>query len=381
MRALDIVPGYAADMERTGGFRSEELEGPDVPWGRSSARPGKPSRDVDDLTLFFDVSLDLFCIAGLDGYLKRLNPAWTATLGWSLDELRARPFLDFVHPDDRQATAVEVERLAGGAETSLFENRYRRKDGSFRWLQWSARSLARGRGICASARDVTRSRRLEREVLEIADREKERLGRELHDGLCQSLAGIAALSSTLSRKLMAGADPGASAAAAEITALLNDTIGQARSLARGLGPVGLEEVGLAGALETLSLNVGHLFGVRCTFERDHLLPRSPPGVDEQLLRIAQEAVNNAVAHGRAGLVEISLRARGGTGVLAILDDGVGLPDGALERKGIGMRTMAYRSRLVGGSLSVKRRNGQGGTSVRCAFPLPDPRGKTQTARR
>ena len=161
----------------------------------------------DEYTRFFDQSLDLLCIAGFDGYFKRLNPQWTTQLGWTLEELEAKPFLEFVHPDDREATLAQVDLLNKGAEIVLFENRYRHKDGSYRWLRWNARPVPERQQIYASARDVTRQKRLEREVLEIVDQEKERLGRELHDGLCQTLAGIAALSSTLSRKLARGPNP------------------------------------------------------------------------------------------------------------------------------------------------------------------------------
>jgi signal transduction histidine kinase len=108
-----------------------------------------------------------------------------------VEELEGRPFLDFIHPDDREATRAEVARLAAGADTIAFENRYRHRDGGYRWLRWNARPLHGRRRIYATARDVTWQKRLEREVLEIVDREKERLGRELHDGLCQTLAGIA----------------------------------------------------------------------------------------------------------------------------------------------------------------------------------------------
>jgi PAS domain S-box-containing protein len=97
-----------------------------------------------------------------------LNPAWKRTLGWTLEELQARPFLDFVHPDDRQATLAEVGVLAGGAPTIAFENRYRRKDGPYRWLQWNASSLPDRRLIYATARDVTDQKRLEREILAIS---------------------------------------------------------------------------------------------------------------------------------------------------------------------------------------------------------------------
>ena len=209
----------------------------------------------DDLAHLFLVSHDLACIVGLDGCFCFVNPAWEPCLGWTAEDLLARPFLDFVHPDDRAATAAEVRGIAGGGAMTGFETRFRGKDGAERRLQWNAAFSPQRRVICASARDVTRRKRLERELIEADDREKERMGRELHDGLCQNLAGIAALSATLARKLAGRGDPAAAAAAAEITALLQQAIGDARDLARGLNAGGLAQMGLAAALEVLAANV------------------------------------------------------------------------------------------------------------------------------
>jgi PAS domain S-box-containing protein len=326
-------------------------------------------RVQDDLAFFFEQSLDLLCVAGFDGYFKRLNPTWTTCLGWTAQDLAARPFLDFVHPDDREATTVEVAELAAGAPAILFENRYRHRDGSYHWLEWNARSAPARRLIYATARDVTRQKLLEREILEIADREKERLGRELHDGLCQSLAGIAALSSALSRRLATTSESAASAAASEITDLLNQTIGQARDLARGFGPVDLNDATLVGALETLALSVRHLFHVSCTLECERPFPGLRREAEAHLFRIAQEAVNNAIAHGQADRIEISLNFKDGKGLLNVLDDGVGLPEETTNRGGIGLHTMDYRARLIDGSLEV-RRQPRRGSAVTCVFPLP-----------
>jgi PAS domain S-box-containing protein len=110
------------------------------------------------LDQFFNLSHDLFAIAGLDGRFRRLNPAWERTLGYTTDELMARPFAEFVHPDDRERTAREVEALAGGEQTISFENRYRRKDGEYRWLLWAARAAPADEVIYASARDITDER-------------------------------------------------------------------------------------------------------------------------------------------------------------------------------------------------------------------------------
>jgi PAS domain S-box-containing protein len=127
---------------------------------------------------FFTLSLDMLCIANADGYFKRLNPAFTQTLGWSLEELVARPFLDFVHPDDRAATLREVERqTVTGEEVLQFENRYLHRDGSWRVLSWKSVPFPGGL-MYATARDVTKLREAEAalrkstEAAEAANRSK-----------------------------------------------------------------------------------------------------------------------------------------------------------------------------------------------------------------
>lgn len=97
----------------------------------------------------------MLCVAGYDGYFKHLNPAWTQTLGFTQAELMARPYMDFVHPDDRHATEAEAGKLAGGSKTVHFRNRYECRDGTYRWLAWSAMPAGSGELIHAVARDVT----------------------------------------------------------------------------------------------------------------------------------------------------------------------------------------------------------------------------------
>ncbi len=216
-----------------------------------------------------------------------------------------------------------------------------------------------------SARDVAREI-LEREILEIADREKQRLGRELHDGLCQSLAGLAALASALSRSLSTLAEPGPAEAATEIVRLLNETIGEARDLAHGLG---LSGASLVEALETLARNVSHTHLISCAFVWDGRSLGLSHEAEAHLVRIAQEAVRNATTHGRADQIEIRLERAGREGLLSIQDNGVGLPEDYRHRDGMGLHTMDYRARAIGGRLTVARRP-QRGTVVACALNLP-----------
>lgn len=115
-------------------------------------------------TRFWDLSNELLGTAGFDGYFKRVNPAWERTLGWTAEELCSRPFVEFVHPEDRERTEAEAAGLSMGAETLHFENRYRCKDGSYRTLIWSCTGIPDEEMIYAVARDATDSTRAEREL-------------------------------------------------------------------------------------------------------------------------------------------------------------------------------------------------------------------------
>ncbi|HTC33940.1 MAG TPA: PAS domain S-box protein [Bryobacteraceae bacterium] len=117
------------------------------------------------LEQFFRLSLDLLCIAGFDGYFKRLNSAWTSALGWSVEEMLEAPFTSFLHPDDVQKTQDTVLELRGGADVFSFENRYRARDGVYHWLRWNARADPARQVMIAAARDVTAEKAAAEQVL------------------------------------------------------------------------------------------------------------------------------------------------------------------------------------------------------------------------
>lgn len=124
-------------------------------------------RARDDLERFFDLSLDMLCIAGTDGFFKWVNPAFERVLGYKAEEMVAVPFLDFVHPEDRAATVGEIEHLAAGQPTVTFVNRYRHKDGGYRSMEWNAMPVAAERVIYAVARDVTALRKLDQDAQDL----------------------------------------------------------------------------------------------------------------------------------------------------------------------------------------------------------------------
>jgi two-component system, sensor histidine kinase and response regulator len=162
---------FAGDVLGVLEFFSREIRHPDQPLldmlstaGNQIGQFMERKRAERELDQFFALSLGLFCIAGFDGYFKRLNPAWQATLGFTQDELLGKPYLDFVHPEDRPATEAEAARLTTGAHVVSFENRYLCKDGSYKWLLWTASPFEEGRQIYASARDITARKRAEEEL-------------------------------------------------------------------------------------------------------------------------------------------------------------------------------------------------------------------------
>jgi PAS domain S-box-containing protein len=129
-----------------------------------SAALADAARARDELERFFALSLDLLCVANFEGFFTRVNPAFERALGYSREELLGRRFMSFVHPDDRDATLGEFESTLAGGETRVFENRYRRADGSYRWLQWSSITDRDAGLVYAVARDVTEAKHAEKKL-------------------------------------------------------------------------------------------------------------------------------------------------------------------------------------------------------------------------
>lgn len=211
-------------------------------------------------------------------------------------------------------------------------------------------------------------RELEDEVLQIGGREKARLGRDLHDSLGQKLTGAMYLFGAYRQKT-AFADSAAESAAIQIAATLKDAVSQVRRIARGLAPVALTEDGLSDALRGLAEESRALFQRDIEFYAEREGRPKDAGTAEHLYLIAQEAVNNAVKHGAATRIVLTLDYDAGGGLLAIEDNGHGLPPATPPAGvgGSGLRIMRHRAEVFGGALSVES-GPQGGVRVRCRFP-------------
>jgi PAS domain S-box-containing protein len=147
LRQEEVLKQHAAELARVNSALKAEIE--------------ERARAEGERDRFFHMSLEMLCIAGTDGYFKELNAAWERTLGWTLEELKSRPFIELVHPDDREMTSIERQRLRMGGSVLDFENRYLAKDGTYRWLSWSSSADPERGLIYAVARDVQEQKRIE----------------------------------------------------------------------------------------------------------------------------------------------------------------------------------------------------------------------------
>ena len=212
-------------------------------------------------------------------------------------------------------------------------------------------------------RDITERKRLEREVLDVSEREQRRIGYELHDGVCQELAGVAFLAQTMETRLAAGNKVTAQDAA-EIRKLLQDAVAHARALSRGLQPVDPQPGGLAAALQQLAVDTSECHKVSCQFCGDHHINLADKNASTHVYRIAQEAIRDAIQHGKATCIAIDLSTAKGKISLTVVDNGVSLGEDGRYREEMVMRMMHHRARVIGAELSINQR-WPGGVKVAC----------------
>jgi len=221
-------------------------------------------------------------------------------------------------------------------------------------------------GYIGVATNISERQRLERQLLEISEREQARIGQEIHDSLCQQLVSLAFDANILENQI-GGRNRPESAAAKRLAKYLDASITEARRLARGLFPIRLEGEGISPAIEELLQNTADRFGMSCQFKVEPLRIASA-SVATNLYRIAQEALNNIVRHSRAKNVLLELRESDGHVELRVEDDGVGMPSGHPGTgSGMGLHIMDYRARIIGGSLRIESRPG-GGSVISCLVP-------------
>jgi len=247
------------------------------------------------------------------------------------------------------------------------------------WLLSLLRSLYRNLAIQVGQRtralteEILERERLERELLDISEREQRRIGQILHDSLCQHLTGTTLAAQVLEEKLAARQLP-ETVEAGQVVGLVEEGINLSRKLAKGLYPVEVSSDGLMLALAEYAATTSELFKVNCRFECDSPVLIHDTATAGHLYRIAQEAVGNAIKHGKAKNILITLAVSEESTLLSVTDDGVGLPQPLPKQRGMGLRIMAHRSDMINALFSA-RRNVLGGTEITCELknePLAAP---------
>ena len=310
------------------------------------------------------------------GIIESVNPAMQKIFGYTAAEMLGKNVSMLMPPPYREEHDGYIANYQRTGKARIIgigrEVMAQRKDGSLFPMDLSVGEmrLASGRMFTGIIRDITARKQLEKQILEISDREQRRIGQDLHDGLGQHLTGIELMTEVLQQNL-ASIAPREAARAEEITEHVREAVRQAKLLARGLTPVVVESQGLMAALQQMAGNMAHMFSVTCEFHCAKPVPVEDHAVATQLYRIAQEAVSNAIKHGQAKRVEIHLRAPGDRILLMVKDYGVGFRPPPAGNPGMGLRIMQFRAGMIGANLSIQKDIDRG-TSVICSLRVARP---------
>ena len=295
------------------------------------------------LDRFFTLSLDMLCISGFDGRFRRLNPAWQRTLGYTVEELTASPFLDFVHPDDRASTIAEMQKLFTGEQTVSFENRYRARDGLYHWMLWTATPYARDQLIYAAARDITERKASEekiqrlKEAAEAASRAKSDFLARMSHEMRTPLTAIIGMGDVLGRTSLTPEQREYIAtlqrAGGHLLALINDLLDLSKTES-GHFKLASVAFSLADVLEKtreIAAVAAHAKGITLRSEVAADVPPLLTGDPDRLRQVLINLVSNAVKFTAQGEVVVRVRRapdERDAGVLqfSVSDTGIGIPD-------------------------------------------------------
>lgn len=328
---------------------------------------------------FFDMSLDMLSTAGVDGYFRRVSPAFRI-LGYTEQELTTTPFIDLVHPDDIAATLAEIEKLKLGIKTLRFENRYRCKDGTYRWISWVSSPAPDGT-LYGTGRDISEQKRAEQErevmteelqklnsSLRSSLRERDVLLQEIHHRVKNNLQVISSLINLQMRKLDPGENRDTLAECrqrVQAIALIHEKLYQAHDYAR---------VPFADYVRSLVASLWEMGGTDGHVRLELTLEELELPVDQAIPcgLILSELVGNALKHGypggRSGTVKVSLQASQQRVLLTVCNDGLGLPAGFTQHgsSSLGLQLVETLARQLQGSLSVER---GAETAFKLSFPF------------
>lgn len=308
------------------------------------------------------------------GIVETMNPAAEKIFGYRAREVIGKNISMLMPEPYRSQHDDYLDRYRHTREARIIgigrEVRGRRKDGTEFPLDLavSENDLGSRRIFTGLVRDITSRKRLEEEIIEISEHEQRRIGSDLHDDLCQQLAGIRFGCDVLKKKLSNSKDPDVLEWVDKLATELTRAIDHTRILARGMAPVALEQNGLASALHELTQSLRKLFGVDCIFEQKTNVAVNDVIAATHLYRIAQEAMTNALKHGQATRIKVTLDQTGDEAILTIKDNGCGFSQAnAHDAQGMGLRTIRYRAGMIPAYLQIESRLNRG-TTITCTFP-------------
>ncbi|MCZ6673201.1 MAG: PAS domain-containing protein [Verrucomicrobia bacterium] len=299
-----------------------------------------------------------------------LSPWAHNILGEMADTLSAEDdWFQFIHPDDREKVAQSVE---GSDSESVYQVDYRWADSedSYIWLRELGRRKSQNTGEFEGLiYTIKEQKELEHTALNISEREKRKLGRELHDDLCQQLAGMLFFTNNLVYQIKTGKDPDTLIeATTEIKKQLQLSIEKTRCLSHGLNPVSLDRKTFQECLIELIQQSQTLYSINCPFQMGSDLTIKNQDLATHLFRITQESINNAVRHGNADTISITLQKEEDFGILTIGDNGSGFKADPQDTDGMGLHNIRSRARMINATIEIGN-NDLGGVSVKCKFTL------------
>ncbi|MFT5234398.1 MAG: PAS domain S-box-containing protein [Candidatus Krumholzibacteriia bacterium] len=334
----------------------------------------------------FNLSRDMLSVGGYDGFLKQANPSWVRVLGWSRDELMSHPLTHFIHEDDRETTKEAWDLLRQGVPIEGLENRFRCRDGSYKWLSWGSFPYVDRELVFSDVRDITVKKEVEQQLLDyqdrlrslskqlalVEDRQRRELASAIHDGLAQQLFGIRAQMVLLKYpKKVKNLEE----VIVQIISILDDTMADARSLSFELFPPVLYEVGLDAALSWLANNFTEKTGIACTSSCEGHGDELPEDLRSMAYQCVRELLANVNKHASADEVQITLNYVDQFLTVSVQDNGAGFDVSAQKNtrsrsdstSGFGLFSIRERLRSADGRVLVDSKPGRG-THIFLSFP-------------
>lgn len=331
-----------------------------------------------DMFSFFELTPDLVCIAGKDGYFRKVNNAVVQKLGYSKEELFARPIADFMHEDDRSHTAERRAKLLDGNALINFENRYVSKNGAIVWLQWTSIYIPDKEVVFALAKDITQKKQVEKDIDEKfkkfkglathfktnIEKDKRSFAYELHEEVAQLAAAIK-MDINLIKKDTTISDFAKSRIenAGVVSQLL---INKIKDLSFSISPNMLQNLGLTETLEWLCKDFSAVNNIPCTFTDKYDENYLSHEVKLDIFRVCQESLKNIILHAKATYVEVIIEDTGAEICLLIIDNGIGFT-AQEQNKTSGLINMRELANSINGVFEITSEKGKG-TNV--CFTIP-----------